>query len=78
LHRFGVTSIGKPDAGGTTGSVVMRMDISTNSLLFPPIQDGRGLFVNPVEVQFSNVGKRFTFRALYVPGKTIIDGGEIK
>ena len=82
------------DAGGTAGSVVMRMDITTNALGY--------VFVNSkivsisaepgwtwvvrkpggankeVEVQFFKGNQRFTVKALYVPGKTIIDNGTIK
>ena len=82
------------DAGGTTGSVVMRMDISTqpdgyvivsSRIVSISAEPGwRWVVRKPggankaVEVHFFNGDRRFTFKALYVPGKTIIDGGEIK
>ena len=82
------------DAGGTTGSVVMRMDISTDSRGYV-IVTSRIVSISAmpgwtwtvrkpggankqVEVQFTNGVKGFTFKALYVPGKTVIDGGVIK
>lgn len=82
------------DAGGTTGSVIMRMDLSFDSdnelavnsrILSITAEPGwtwvvrkAGGVNKAVEVQFSKGAQRFTFKALYAPGRTIIDGGVIK
>lgn len=82
------------DAGGTTGSVVMRMDLVVDQYGFFAVHSRilaisaepgwtwvvkkPGGINKEVEVLFSKDGKRFTFKALYVPGKTITDGGVIK
>ena len=82
------------DAGGTTGSVVMRMDLFINTygvlavnsrIVSISAQPGwtwvirkPGGVNREVEVLFTQGSKRLTFKALYVPGKTIIDNGTIK
>lgn len=82
------------DTGSFIGSVVMRMDISTDSLGKTHVTsriisisgkpgwtwaiDKSGGIDKAVEIRFSKGAQRLTFKALYAPGKTVLDSGVVK
>ena len=82
------------DTGSFIGSVVMRMDISTDSLGkihvtsrivsitgkpgWTWVIGKSGGTDNAVEIKFSKGAQRLAFKAHYAPGKTVIDSGVVK